>query len=319
MEITGNGAGSTSFRVESTVYDINVEEKLLEIAFTRMVLGNELSVDFAFPMSSLELTDGAYAKVVKEYADEREDVTQTILFKDWGQTDINGDGDNDHYYISFDGVAGKEMSDKLYATIYNAEGEAISETYEDSVRDYVMRNLTDVASEQNTIMVDMLNYGAAAQGEFGYALDDLANKDLTDAQQEMATKSVPECDDSTAANAQNYYGTRLILENKILMNTAFRGVTEGMTAKYSFTDHYGKFHEGNADVVIEGSFGIVEIDALVVADGCCDVTITVYDSDGNVHASVTDSMQRYTTRMDDRGEVYKAIMKFSASAYAYFH
>jgi hypothetical protein len=57
------------------------------------------------------------------------------------------------------------------------------------------------------LLVDMLNYGAAAQTQFGYRTDDFANKNLTEAQKAMATGPVA-CSNNQVAGT-NYIGSNL--------------------------------------------------------------------------------------------------------------
>ena len=104
------------------------------------------------------------------------------------------------YRFIFRGVSAAEMTEvakaKLCANIGNTAYE--SKTKETSVRSYAM-DLLDyysklsykkVENQRKAIckaLVDMLNYGAAAQVYFGKNKDDLANKNLTSAQKNMAS------------------------------------------------------------------------------------------------------------------------------------
>ena len=56
----------------------------------------------------------------------------------------------------------------------------------------------------------------------------------------------------------------------------------------------------------------------MVSDGRQDVTCTIYDGD-TVVAWATDSMESYAARKTTDGELFEMLMKFSDSAYAYFH
>ncbi|MCR4671238.1 MAG: hypothetical protein K5643_08610 [Saccharofermentans sp.] len=104
------------------------------------------------------------------------------------------------YRFIFRGVSAAEMTDvakaKLCANIGNTAYE--SKTKETSVRSYAMDLLNyysklsykKVENQRKAIckaLVDMLNYGAAAQVYFGKNKDDLANKNLTSAQKNMAS------------------------------------------------------------------------------------------------------------------------------------
>jgi len=49
------------------------------------------------------------------------------------------------------------------------------------------------------------------------------------------------------------------------------------------------------------------------------VTVTIYNPNGTVFASVTDSMESYIARMGNTDTIYEMILRFSDSAYHYFH
>ena len=86
----------------------------------------------------------------------------------------------------------------------------------------------------------------------------------------------------------------------------------GKTATVSYTDHYGKTH--NYEVVVEANsnLGKVSVDKLVISDCSVKVTVTI---DG---VSVTDSVESYCARMQSELALGEPLMKFAASARAYF-
>ena len=161
----------------------------------------------------------------------------------------------------------------------------------------------------------MLNYGAAAQTYFKYNTADLANALLTDAQKALATAEVA-CTDKSVKGA-NYYSTNLSLEDKILLNVYFKDCTADMTAKVRYTDYQGKAHEVDAKLEqYSGSVYKVVVDSIVLADAFSLVTVTVYDGDA-VHGTATESVESYVAKASAQ-ELYDCIMKFAASARAYF-
>jgi len=170
-------------------------------------------------------------------------------------------------------------------------------------------------------MVNMLNYGAAAQLQFNYATDDLANSLLTDTQKSWASTSAKELN-SYLVRGTNYMGTRLVLESRIQLQVAFKGMTRDMYAIYTYTDNNGKLQsvrvEG-ADFVDVGVLG-VEMSALVYADARNVVNITVYNANGTVYGTATDSIEGYAKRnVTDPDDVVMALMKFADSAKAYLY
>ena len=308
-------APSTSFvPVEP---ETGVKERF-DIAYASMTAGNSLAINFAFAQNNMEDWNGAYAEIVKAYADGRGDAVQTIAFEDWNTTTINSDA---HFYVTFNGIAAKEMTDDVHVTIYNADGEAISNTWTDSVRSQAMRNLAKdtISDAEKTMVVDMLNYGAAAQEFFGYHTDDLANAMLTDDQKAIATSDTTYTD--THTGSENYFASNLLLESNIKLMFAFRNVDESMKAVITFTNHYGKEKElvvNGSEFQKNGSFYVVTVQELVVSDCRQDVTCRIYDGD-EVVAEVTDSVASYAARKGMDSVLFEMLMKFSDSAYAYFH
>ena len=204
---------------------------------------------------------------------------------------------------------------------FDEDGNAVSEVYTTSVRTYAMNLLNKDSTNAKTkkLLVDMLNYGAAAQNNFSYNTSDPANANLTDAQKELATGAVS-CTDGRVKGT-NYYGSSLSLEGRILLNLYFRNVTSDMYAVISFTDFDGDVQSLNVPFAefkkLSGSTYAVVVDDIVLAESFNLVTVTVYNADGTVHGTATDSVESYIARSAE-SELNDAIMKFAASAVAYY-
>ena len=208
-------------------------------------------------------------------------------------------------------------------------GEIVSTVYTDSIRGYVERGFQTGNAQKNselaTLLVDMLNYGAAAQDMFNYGESDLANKNMTD-YQSYATKSVS-CENNQYKGT-GYATASLTLESSILLNMKFDKayVTRDMTAVVTFTDHYGKAHTieiDGSEFGVDGNRYVVVVDELVVADFAQVVTCTFKDADGNIVDGIMgkDSMESYCARAiaGGGGSWYEDIARFMTSAYNYFH
>lgn len=91
---------------------------------------------------------------------------------------------------TYTGLAAKEMTDTVYAVPYYVEGgkEVLGSPFAFSIRDYV-KSLYGVDSRRDTVLTDMLTYGAAAQRHFGYRTDALADEGLSEAQRAAGSKS----------------------------------------------------------------------------------------------------------------------------------
>jgi hypothetical protein len=287
-----------------TITKVTVEEpeeiEKFDLVGSNMTLGNELRMNVA--VKSSDLGDGTYTAKVTH----GDTVTEAAVLPY-----------SDAYHAVSFSVAAKQMADKVTVEIFDENGNAVSNVYETSVRDYAMSLLANQKQPAavKVVLVDMLNYGAEAQKYFGYNTEDLANGLLTDAQKALATESVT-CQNKQV-KGKNFYGTNLALEDRILLNMAFGNCQEGYTAKVIFTDYLGAVKTVNKQLApVSGNIYMVSVDDIVLADAFSPVTVTVYDADGNVHGTATDSVESYIARTN-KGEINEAIMKFAYSAREY--
>ena len=268
---------------------------------------NTLDMNFYVAQSNFE-GEGYYAKMVGPNG------TKTILMSAW----VKNGG---YYQFTYGGLAAKQMSANITVTIYDADGNRVSQPWVDSIRAYVMRILNKPEEAKSyTMLVDMLNYGAAAQQYFGYQTDDLANSLLSDAQKAYGTTTAKPCTNSRVAG-DNYYGTNFDFENRISMNLYFTNLTDDMTATVTFDDHLGQPREvvvPGTDFITNGKCKVINVSEIVAADGRQPVTCTIRSGD-QVVASVTDSLESYVARMSGDYPWLMEIMKFSDSARSYLH
>jgi hypothetical protein len=252
-----------------------------------------------------------YAVITRYTADGVE--TVTVPYEQW-------DDRNTMFAITLSNLAARQMTDKVAVVIYNANGTQVSQIWTDSVQDYAMRILDNSDAETKTVLVDMLNYGAAAQIYFGYRTENLANSLLTAEQKACATQNVVCADQSV--KGVNSVGSSLMLKEQIVLTQYFKNVTADMYAVVSFKDHKGNAHEtrvDGSDFVVKGDLYGVDVKDLVIADGDQMVTVTVYDAQGNVVASATDSINSYCARQLGDDALFESVVKFTTSAYAFFH
>ena len=286
-------------------------EGLFSIAGSNMTLGNELVLNFMINVTDIDdLSD--YTALVTHGAE-----TTELPLREY----------NAKYHCVSYGVAAKEMADDVVVQIYDANGNAVSQTYTGSVRSYAAKALASTATTEKvkTMVVDMLNYGAAAQQHFKYNTDDLANNILSEEQKLMATGTV------SCINGQikgdNCYGSNLSLEECILLNMFFSGMKGKEIASMYATVSFTGYDDVTKNITVYGSEFVrysadiyrVVVDDIVLADAECPVTVTVYNADGTVHGAATDSVESYNARAaaTDTYGLYANIMKFAASAYAY--
>ena len=292
--------------IKNQIKDALIFVNPVEIAMTRMILGNELALQFAFKQAPF--VEGVSYTAVITKKDQVIEVPQS----EWKTTTSGG---VDYYYISFNGIAAKEMSDDVTVQIM-AGDVAVSEEYTDSIRSYANRQLakTDKAVTK-TLYVDMLNYGAAAQTYFDYDVENLANAGVD---QTYATKAVKL--ENRLVKGTNYNASQLNLASSIQLRLNFKNIDSSMYAVVRFTNHMGK----EIEVKVDGSEfmhngATVVVDDVVAADYAQDVTVTVYNAAGEEVANAVDSVASYIARMTKGNAIYDAVAKYTASAYAYLH
>ncbi|MBE6959113.1 MAG: hypothetical protein E7448_00095 [Ruminococcaceae bacterium] len=291
-----------------------------------------LRLDFTVDKSLLTGEDN-YVVITHTYADGSTDVV-TIPQNEWHVSGM----------VSYSKIAAKEMGDNVTIVVYNAQGQQLSIPESDSIKAYAFRGLkalADVdANSKNgilrTLLVDMLNYGAAAQVQFKYDTNNLVNADLTDTQKAWASVA-----DVTPHNNQikdaATFNTTLVLESAIEMDCIFYASKVGASSTWkdlyaiaTYTDFNGnpktvRIEGENFSMYANSNYVLVPVIGMAVADYQSIVTCVVYDADGNVLATAVDSMESYVYRALASGaagetleNLCKLLMKFSASADSYF-
>lgn len=261
-------------------------EARFDLAGANMTLGNELHLNFFIRKSDLHSAEGCTATIVHNGA-----ATQVPVVSY-----------NSVYYAVSHTVAAKQMADAITVQIFDADGNALSNVYTDSVRGYAMRVLEDSSTTDmiKVMMIDMLNYGTAAQSYFEYNTTAPANRLLTDVQLALATDKV-NCINGQI-KGKNCFGSNLSLEDRILLNMFFSGMADkdrsSMYATISFTGYDGVAHNitvpGSEFVRYNADTYRVVVDDIVLGDSDCPVTVTVYNADGTIHGYATDSVESFT-------------------------
>ena len=270
----------------------------------------ENSLDMNFYIDQAQLTEGETytAKIVHTYADGSEDVKNVAV--DTANVDSTG-----YCYVTYQNIAAKEMGDLITVTFSDSQGNIIA-VWTDSVKQYVERLMADKAEDAKlqTLCVDLLNYGAAAQQAFNYNVNNLVNADLNGQEGTTGVTAT-----NTATGSEQWKGTTLTLESNITMELFFAkdALTEGATATVSYTDHTGANVSENVEVKLDAYYDMwsVKVENLVIADTNTAVTVTI----GEI--TVTDSMASYVARsqVSNTDAIYNAILAVGTSARAYFN
>ena len=182
-------------------------------------LESSITMNFKVLKSSLSSFDEFY--MTFECGGKEEKVT------DYKETDK-------YYVFSYKGINPQLMNDNVTAILHakNKSEEYTSPEKIMSVREYAYTMLDrysdDEHSKLRTLLVDLLNYGAAAQIYAGYQTDNLVNSDLTDVQKDWASKDTTEFKNirnlnyKTISNPTAEWKTcSLVLKNSIMVKVKF--------------------------------------------------------------------------------------------------
>ncbi len=142
--------------------------------------------------------------------------------------------ENDSYVFTFDNLAPNMMNENATATLYATakDGSQFVLTTQYSVARYCYSalDMEDTNDELRTLLVDILNYGAAAQlyRDGNVAADQLVNADLTQEQKAWGTTgdlraltSVRAIESKLDAPAATWYGVTLVLGDSIKIRVYF--------------------------------------------------------------------------------------------------
>ena len=282
---------------------------------TNVELGNSLNMYFAFWNSTPleDWGDSYYVEIIHTDA-SGEIVMSTVLVKEqWLTTTVNN---SEAWAVYYKGLSAKQMGDEITVKLYrkdkDAEGTILTvlvDEWSNSVEHYAMRMLSKHSTHETlrTLIVDMLNYGAACQKEFNYDTDNLVNAGLSAEQKSWATKTVDWSQSLPSGNSNHL--ANLIVDGNIQF--AISGVSD--QDSYRFTNHWGAERQDKLQHNEESNY--YYISKLYVADARQNISITVNGT------TYTDSVAAYCKRMIDKGEgengVFTAFMKFSDAAKAY--
>lgn len=148
--------------------------------------GNDLSMLYAIPVESLRNCSDIRLKVVKDYilqdgtTEEREKLLTPVKYAIDGTL---------YYRFDYKEVSAKEIGDTLTASLGFTKGEREynGKVDEYSLKRYAEERLAASANESfKRLLVDLLNYGAAAQSYFEYKTDKPVNADLTEEQKALS-------------------------------------------------------------------------------------------------------------------------------------
>ena len=296
--------------------------------------GNDLSMMYAILKSEFDDCTDIRLVVTKENGNERRTIVPTERVID-GET---------YYCFTYTGVAAKEMGDTLTAVLeFTRDGVDYSGTVDTySLKEYAMERLANSDNEKfKTLLVDLLNYGAAAQNYFEYRTDSLVNADLTDEQRALATQNYdpPTVANTENGNSQTTYpaaitGKNIVFGNRITLLTATSFTQDsdltGVFLRIRYTDINGEAVEKrieSKDFVYRNDVNAYTayFDGLKASEFRVTLELTLMNESGEaISETVTYSLDTYVQNRlaKSESESFKALLEatmiYADSAKAYF-
>ena len=295
---------------------------------------NDISVNYYIPATDLDGYTGIYLLV------EREKLIDGVMTKieEIISNYITVDG---NLKFTYRGIAACEMGDVISATLYAIkDGKSyVSSLDEYSVEDYAYNRLAASSDETfKALLVDMLNYGAAAQLYFGYDVENLVNAALTEEQKALATvsispESIARVENTVDGAAATFVGQSVVFNNNVELKYYMR-FAEGtdisaLTLLLTYTTVGGvekTVEISGEDFVYVESYNAyaAKYCEIAAADMSCEIKATVYDGINAVSNTMVYSIESYVANRlsASSNEAFKTLIsemyKYSVSAKEHF-
>ena len=319
--------GAVTFKTNHfSTYAVILEDYQLQFSAASLTLQNDLKVNFYVEKAQL-IAAGFTDLSVKFEMNGKEFIIGEYR-------EVTSDG-VDYYVFSFCNIAPDRMNDKITATLYAKKGEdpVVSEelTYSIAQYCYSMLGKTEDA-KLRTLLVDLLNYGAASQVYTDYQTDALVNAALTPEQIAWGTASDPVLTSVKNATyrtvndpAVNWAGISLNLYDSITMQFAFEAEsTDGVTIKVESANGTILKEISADEFTASGSSFIAKFKGLTAGDMSETVYVTAYQGEEAISNTVAYSIESYAyAKQNDTdanlAALVKTMMKYGNAAYAYVH
>ena len=234
----------------------------------------------------------------------------------------------DYYAFQLKNIRPDWMGDVVTATLTatDANGESTtSKAIEYSVKDYCYNKLENETAETSfsTLLVDMLNYGAATQLHTGYKTDALVNADLTDTQKGWGsdtTKTLTNVQGlSGEADSVSWKGAALFLRETTRIRLRF--AAEDVTGLTVVATVGGNSYELTNFISAGNGQYYVFFDNLLATQMRDNVEFTVMDGDAAVSKTLTYSVASYAAAVSESNttlyNMIHAMMRYGDAVYAY--
>ena len=245
----------------------------------------------------------------------------------------------DYWHFTFPGISASEMGNVLSAKVVCEKDGVTYESQTDvySVKEYAYARLEKTSSASyRKVLVDMLNYGAAAQAHFKKNADNPVNTDLTDEQKAFGSsledfsvkkvENVISLNGATASfDAKNLvFGTNVELVYHMDFSNFKKDMPEGTTEaeKMANVKVVFKYNNGKGDKTVTVPYSqftknngkyVASCSVLTPAEMGCTVNATIYDGNVPVSDTLQYSIESYVyNRLSGTGtssETFKELLK----------
>lgn len=295
-----------------------VEEEYKGIVGTKFASWNKgwigITPDFNIVGADLEigstLTINYYASLGEGY----EDATMNFVRNEQTTSGVEGvlvtEGEYAGLYkFAYTGINPQAMGDNIEAVLV-LDDETIARLRRYSVKDYALNMYgTKGNAELDTLIADMLAYGAASQTYTGYNADALVNADITWATSEFAVPTtVRNVEGNTDADAK-VYSVGMNISNVYKLYFKLQ-IAEG--TKYTV-----KLNGDDVTDKVDG--GVLYTDDIKATGNATVYTLELL-KDGSLVTTVTYSVDSYIAakyNSESVGAIVKAISNYGVSAYNY--
>ena len=228
----------------------------LKIKTASITLQSDLSINYYVADSVLDGWGDPYIELRKAQYDTDGNVTgyETKIVSEFVLANAASDGTPCHVF-KFSGISAFEMGSNITATIYAVRSNdgrlCKGKTVNYSVLTYATNQLRKTKNAKlRTLLVDLLNYGSAAQIYWNYNTANLANANLTEEQQSYATTENPQLTNyremiKNDGATVSFKTCSLSLKEKVMINyylnlSAYIGEVNDLELHVSFIDTDGK-------------------------------------------------------------------------------
>jgi hypothetical protein len=315
------------------------ENTLYNVAFKHNCsFQNDLSMYYAVPKESLSGFENIRLDVTKEEytAGAEKPALAKKTITNYKEQTIGGVV---YYMFTFDGITSTDMGSTLSAVL-RADKNGVtysSKTDKYSIKEYAMDRLRNSNNATfKKMLVDMLNYGAAAQLHFNKNVSNLANKDLTAAQKAMGTQTLPtlkNAEKSTAVSGATatFDKKNVSFENKMVLMYMLKFASGQNMNNVKLNISYKTSNGTSVTKTIpasqfkkSGSYYIVSIDSIAITDVRSVITAKLYDGSKQISNTFQYSIESYVyNRLNNSdSETFRNLvtemMKFGISAETHF-